>query len=298
MVGFHFEKNESVSSAIRRLGTDRTAKSLRCLARADEFEAIHEVRKEIKKLRALLRLVREKAPRRDYRSAQNALRAAAARLAGLRDASVKLQTLAGLLDKARGRVRRGLFNRFRAGLEKRCRAEANRLWDRQAAEEVRALLVKVAQRLAELRVEGRGWSVIAPGIEAGYRAGRKTWLAAARHPSADQFHKWRKRAKVQWCQVRLLRRTRPGRLCALATELEELGELLGEAQDLVVLKQAVRRSRRQIPVAASRSLIRLIDSRRTVLCSAALELGPRIYAEKPRAFRRRLGRYWKAWRGG
>jgi CHAD domain-containing protein len=297
-VGFHFKKNETVRSAIRRLGADRTAKSLRCLACADEFEAIHQVRKEIKKLRALLRMVREKVPRRDYRSVVKALRAAAARLAGLRDASVKLQTLARLLGKARGRVRRGPFNRFRAELDKRCRAEATQLWDRQAAEDVRALLVKLARRLAELRVEGRGWSVIAPGIEAGYRAGRKTWLAAARHPSADQLHKWRKRAKVQWCQVRLLRRTRPGRLCALAAVLEELGEVLGEAQDLAVLKQAVMRSRRQIPVAASRSLVRLIDSRRAALCSAALELGPRIYAEKPRAFRRRLGRYWKTWRCG
>jgi hypothetical protein len=43
-------------------------------------------------------------------------------------------------------------------------------------------------------------------------------------------------------------------------------------------------------------LITELDRRRSGLQREALLLGRRVYAEKPKAFTRRLHRYWKAWR--
>jgi CHAD domain-containing protein len=97
---FRFQQKQSVRKAIRRLGWERIRKALHCLDEIEDLEAIHRVRKNIKKLRALLRLVKKKVPGREYRRATRALRRAAAPLAGPRDAHVKQQALEGRCQKA------------------------------------------------------------------------------------------------------------------------------------------------------------------------------------------------------
>src|SRR5260370_36476169 len=58
-MGYHFERNESVPEAVRRIAyeeADSAITYLRGKGRTSRDEAIHEARKNIKKLRALLRL--------------------------------------------------------------------------------------------------------------------------------------------------------------------------------------------------------------------------------------------------
>jgi hypothetical protein len=45
------------------------------------------------------------------------------------------------------------------------------------------------------------------------------------------------------------------------------------------------------------ALIELIDHRREQLQAEAMQVGARLYAERPKAFRRRMHRYWDATRG-
>jgi hypothetical protein len=40
-----------------------------------------------------------------------------------------------------------------------------------------------------------------------------------------------------------------------------------------------------------------IEARQADLAREAFLLGRRLYAERPKAFARRLRRYWEAWRG-
>ena len=40
----------------------------------------------------------------------------------------------------------------------------------------------------------------------------------------------------------------------------------------------------------------LIDRRQEELLDEAVEIGRRFYAEKPKAFSRRLASYWETWR--
>ena len=58
-MAFHFKKRESPTKAVRRLGRERIGKALDHLRKCDRLEAIHNVRKEVKKVRAVLGLVRE-----------------------------------------------------------------------------------------------------------------------------------------------------------------------------------------------------------------------------------------------
>ena len=50
------DRRESVSKAVRRLGRGRIRDALECLKDCDRAEAIHCSRKDIKKVRAVLRM--------------------------------------------------------------------------------------------------------------------------------------------------------------------------------------------------------------------------------------------------
>jgi hypothetical protein len=66
---FRFKKSETAQKAVRRVGAERVRVALKGLEKAHRPTSIHNVRKEIKKLRALLRLVRGELGRDGYRKA-------------------------------------------------------------------------------------------------------------------------------------------------------------------------------------------------------------------------------------
>src|SRR5438045_3466194 len=87
---------EPMPDAVRRVALGRVNHALAQLdgkAESDSATAIHELRKDLKKLRSLLRLMRSQLGRETYRRENDALRQAGRRLSGARDAEVMLQTL-------------------------------------------------------------------------------------------------------------------------------------------------------------------------------------------------------------
>mgnify|MGYP003780078465 CR=1 FL=1 len=108
-------------------------------------------------------------------------------------------------------------------------------------------------------------------------------------PTDANFHEWRKRVKYLWYHVRILEASWPPVMAALTSELDVLGDLLGEDHDLADVRGLLMRR----PEAAGHDvLLGLITQRQKELRKAALPLGRRIYAEKPGAFTARLERYW------
>jgi len=257
------------------------------------------VRTSIKKLRALLHLARPALPGTPYRRALKALHAAAQCLAPPRDASVKLKALDEVLKHFRQKPSSPAVRRFRSGLQRRSEQEAAKFIEERRHETVRAMFQRLSEQLADLSFKCKGWSAIGPGLESAYRAGRRDFHAAVKTSSAEQFHRWRKHAKILWYQVQTLRPVWPEQVCALADELKSLGEYLGDDHDLVLLRNAAAAmTQSKSPPRALEALIGMIDRRESQFRSAALQLGARLYAEKPGAFCERFCRYWRLWRSG
>ena len=116
-MAFHFKKSESPAKAVRRVCRERVGAALKRLRQPGRPAAIHNVRREIKKLRALFRLVRGEIGRGVYRKGAKALREAADSLTAPRDARVILKAF----EKLTGRSAR----RF-AGIEKALRRNCRR----------------------------------------------------------------------------------------------------------------------------------------------------------------------------
>jgi CHAD domain-containing protein len=305
---------ETLPEGLRRMAVAQAESAAAELTAADSTsaaKAVHEARKSIKRLRTIVRLLEgELGPETSART-QSTLRAAAAGLAGARDAEVMLTTLDDLIGRHPKKLgkRKGI-----ARLRRRLAAE------RQAAE--RALLepanrLRVASELTAFAARACDWrladrSGIAPietGLRSVYASGRRRMAKAAgkRGGRMRTMHAWRKRVKDLRYAAEALQRPAPasgrGRkrtrsraesawLRDLAKGADELGELLGEEHDLAVLGQwisdhgasagAGRPSRRR--------LHKLIRRRRAKLRRRALRRGRALYQRKPRRFLARVAR--------
>ena len=295
-MAFRFKRNQSVPRAVQRLGRKRLEQALAGLRDRDRAAAIHGARKEIKKVRALLRLVRHRMARKDFHRLTRILREAASRLATPRDAYIQVQALQDLAARFRGQLAPGSFRGIRAARRRNLAAETRRFAKKKNADRVARALRRARKAFSITKVKGGGWKAIGPGLKSTYRQGRRAARMAMREPAPENFHTWRKRTQDLWYQVRLLRPIWPEQLEAMAGELKTLGKLLGDDHDLVVLTQD--RDDRLLNPREWEALAGLIAQRQHELRAEALALGARFYAEKPAVFCTRLARYWKSWRRG
>jgi CHAD domain-containing protein len=277
---------------VRRVCRERIGAALGRLHEADRPAAVHGVRKEIKKLRAIFRLVRGEISRGVYRKGAKALREAARSLTATRDARAKLKAFGKLTGHFAGRL-----PEVEKVLRKHCRREARRFRNNDSVMLADRILRKTNRRVGDLKIEATGWAVIEPGLRQSYRRGRVAHRVARKEPSPENFHEWRKHVKDLWFYLRLLHPAWPLKMLAMTDELELLGEQLGDDHDLFLLKQfVVKHCAGQVKEV--KALDRLIESRQKELRAAALKLGSRLYAETPEVTCRRLENCWNAWHGG
>jgi len=296
-MGFEFKRRESVRQALKRCGQKRSEQASRTLADCARTEAVHEVRKNIKQLRALLRLVRSAMKQSDYKGCSELLREAAGCLAAARDTHVTLSALDGLAGQLESQVSPPSFRVLKNTLATDCHRRQAELCRAHVPEKVDCLLRKFSRELASVELKHSGWRAIGPGLHRSYREGRQGYDLARRSETPRHFHQWRKRAKDLFYQIGLLRRIWPEQMCAAQAELEQLTEYLGNDHDLFLLTEAssLKRFRKKAGPAAA-ALQALVDARQRELRAQALTLGAKFYEEKASKFCKRLRQYWRKWR--
>jgi CHAD domain-containing protein len=292
-----FKRKEPVPKAIRRLGLERIEHALRCLIDRQHANAIHCARKDIKKIRAVLRLVRANIDKKEFRRLNGLLREAAGHLAPPRDAFVKSETFAKLSSSFKGQLAAGALRHVRCALRNDLNRQRKHFEKNKTATAVEGLLRRTASELNHVKISGEGWNVIQPGVRSAYRQGKRAYRTALENPQAEQFHAWRKRAKDLLYHVTLLRPVWPEPMTAIADRLDALGEYLGDDHDLAVVRRAIETQYADDENAPELTTVQaFIESRQLELRNAALALGARVYAEKPSGFCGRLAAYWQIWR--
>jgi CHAD domain-containing protein len=295
---YRLKTEEPPADGLRRIALGRAEKALEELAGADEgqlAEAIHGARKDLKKLRAVLRLTREELGEKLFKAENRRYRDAGRLLSGSRDTEVKLETLVALRDRFEDDFPRQDSAGWEGTLERE-RDEVADAGQGEAAKRIDQALEAIEEGRDRIRtwpLESGSWELVGPGLSGSYRQGRRAMKRTLAKPKARNVHEWRKRAKDLWYQLRIAQTAWPQLLGATADQVHELADLLGDHHDLAVLAEDLDRRE---DVGARKALEPLIARRQEELLDSALDLGQRIYAEKPKAFRRRLARYWSAWR--
>ena len=295
---YHLKKHESAADGVRRIALGRADEALEKLRRAegdDLASAIHGARKDLKKLRAVVRLVGSELGRSLAKAENRRYRDAGRSLSGARDAGVKLETLAALRSRLGGRLPHADCDRWREELERE-RDEPTREAQEGAAGQVAdaiAALEAGRDRIGEWPLSADSWKLLAPGLSKSYRGGRRAMKKARSRSRPEDTHEWRKRAKDLRYQLRIVEEAWPELLGATTGQMHALTDRLGNHHDLQVLREDLSH---RPGIGAEQPFEDAIEHRQAELLAEALEIGSRLYAEKPKAFGRRLERYWLAWR--
>jgi CHAD domain-containing protein len=301
-MSYQLEIAEPIDVGVRRIANELIDDAIARIEAAgrDRHEVVHEVRKNCKKLRGLLRLIRPQVPHL-YKAENKHFRDAAASLSGIRDAEAALESYDALLKAFDGAVDRRSLAPARRALT---------LHKQHLTEDVGALDARLdafGKRMHEARkrvsdwdlpaddpnLSNHGFGLLQHGLAKTYRRGLKAMDRAYQDPNVETFHEWRKRAKYLRYHLRLLQPVWPRLLKRTRSEVKTLGDLLGDDHDLAVLED-------MLSVALSDDagrmdvLTALMRQRSVQLRDQTLWFGRRSYAEKPKAFRKRIGRYWDA----
>ncbi|HKN91676.1 MAG TPA: CHAD domain-containing protein [Acidimicrobiia bacterium] len=293
---FTLDPAKPIPKAVRKATEKQLRKIVAALtgqAGLDPDEAAHDARKRAKKLRALLRLVRPELGDDVYRRENRALRDAARRLSPVRDAWVLVETLDGLVTPPGDDLTAESMAAFRAVLAREHRDLQSERSEDGSGLRAAAEFERVLARVSRWPLRDRGWNSLDDGLERVARDGRNAMMEVREKGRTEDFHEWRKQVKYLRHQFGLLRKVWPDVLDAMEGSADELGELLGTDHDLAVLRERAE-SEPVLPPATREVLLRRIDARRAGLQHEALDLGRRLYAEKPASLTQRLGRLWEA----
>jgi CHAD domain-containing protein len=259
--------------------------------------AVHQTRKRMKRMRALLRLFRDDLGEDAYRFENDSYRDTARILADVRDAQVMINTLDHVTELVGAEAPPALLADVRRSLVGNLGAASRSMTHRGAVDEAVGRL-----RRAEARVDG--WPLhtdsskaFAGGLLRVYKRGRKDLDIALEERTVDSFHEWRKRVKYLWHQLELLAPAWPDMFEVMYEEAEEVADLLGDDHDLAVLAERVTSRPERFGTGPDvQHLLEVVEQRRLALEEEAVERGRRLFVESPADFTDRVAAYWDTWR--
>jgi CHAD domain-containing protein len=233
---------------------------------------VHGARKQLKRARATLRLLRVAIGDELYRRENIVARDAARPLSNARDDQVMSDTL------------KSLAGRFGTTISaENVRPAAHAVSVKQLTS-IKAALKRAMTRAQAWAPDADGWDSIATGLRSTFRRARRALRRARKDRATDDLHEWRKQTKYLWHQLQVLTPLATGPVGELADEFHHLADYLGDEHDLAVLRPR-----------APASATDLVDRRREELQDKAFALGERLYADKSKTFVHSLENLWTSW---
>lgn len=268
------------------------ADSRRALAdpKLSDAETVHEVRKALKRWRALLRMLAQPLgePADQMRAEARELMRA---LSGARDAQSALDALQDLCEskmpfspKSAETIRRRL-TAIRDAAEETSFSKTTR-------DRLSHYLDYAALSLDRWPLDAIGFDTVADALTATYRRARQLLPEDWLHTEPEHLHDLRRRVVEHRHQMDLIEPLWPRLGKVWAEEAQRLRNRLGACQDLAVLTNFTAPHQ---PLAPWRSrLAPMIEACRAAHLKTAARLAGRLFAEKPKAFRRRIAALWSA----
>lgn len=296
-MAFTFYKSESIRFGIRRIIREQVNLILLSLGRsADNYdEEIHSSRKSMKKIRALLALIKFELGREEFRRINIFYRDIGRKLSGVRDLAVMMNFLVNLKKDAgipNGKIDRILFELD----EEYHQTKINRKLEDNIITGIKNDLLSALKEIDEWQFSSTGFDVIKPGLQRVYSEGLGCMHTAIENPLPENYHKWRKHGKYLWYSVKLLQKSWKNVLTEYSNSLEDLTESLGEAQDISQIRKYL--TKKNIEDGNDNNyLLAILAEKREALYQKAIPLGKKIFSENPESFTARMESYYKIWRG-
>lgn len=258
--------------------------------------AVHQARKHLKRVRALIRLVEHCDPKH-LKPIRRALSEAARGLSEVRDATALVECADGLASYLEGRNASDMAHPLKEAVERRrdlLALEApspKRLTDpviaacRKAAHDIDKASFGDHEDAAVVLSEGRSRN---------HRKARSTLDVCHHGGHPEAFHDLRKCAQATVFQAGFLSEAWPFAMAAEAAEAKALTDILGHEHDLEVLNILLHSEPHLFGAIADRDrLAELVMERRAALRHDAMTVAARLYPEGAKREARRFAALWR-----
>jgi CHAD domain-containing protein len=278
--GFRLGVGEPLALGMRRIVLEQIDRSTDLLRHEPDLDrCVHELRKALKRVRAVLRLMRGELGRFRYRQENVVIRDTARRWSPLREAAVTAGVASDLTDDTElfGEL---LGRRLVAMLD--ARADALRTdigTDRQLRTDTVTTLLAFRSRVARFPVVGDGafpdrFSSVRPGLVRIARRAAADMAVAEARPTAHLLHEWRKDVKYLRHHMEVVQPVWEELFGAVAVRLQALGDVLGDEHDLATLEALVDTQPDLVPDERWRHrVLGAVEERRRRLQVEAFSLG-------------------------
>jgi CHAD domain-containing protein len=286
-MAYKIDFDNPLDDEARRIARELIGEAADLLEKRPEgvHEAIHDARKNIKRIRALYRLIASEIE--EFQAAENdRLRGIASALSHLRDSAVLAETTEYLERETDKQQAKTVIRRLGRAMRKR-RDQVT-----AAGDELEATLALAAAGLREAadaadhlklaKFRKQAIECIADGWRRTSKKALKA-LAACEHAKDEEpFHDLRKRTQDRFMHATLLHSVWPAGMYALQRQAKLLVDTLGREHDLAMLNEQVRGQRKDKNAADHRQLLQAIAAERRKLQAAARELAAQIFDDKPK----------------
>jgi CHAD domain-containing protein len=291
-LAFLFKRSEELPRGVERLLRTEIDAARELLSGPSERSLdyrVHEARKALKRLRALLALVKGSAPDATLERLRELLRTASHALAELRSSAALAEAFRALVADQPMLLEAPLRQAIDAALTRP-------LVDESAASAALGSAVESLSRARDtarvLMVSGKGWGAIERGFRETYARARRDLRRAQRSSGAEHLHEFRKHEKRHLYQLSLFEKAWPRLIRAERKELDKLGELLGDHHDLcLLLPELERRGLARLDLGP---LVKLTEQRMLELEKRIGFRGKRLFSESPKRRVERFAGYYAA----
>jgi CHAD domain-containing protein len=282
----------AVGEALRAIARDVLAEARAALSDPgeDSARAVHDFRKAMKRWRALLRLL-EPFLGEDARQLRARARDFARELSGPRDAQSATDALTDLGNDSPLSARtiasiRGRLDALRLNAEAATLTEATRA-------RIIVALDDAGKAVEAWPVDKLAFAEVAAELAETYKLARDDCPGSDwRKIEAEVLHDLRRRVVAHRYQMELVEPLWPKFGKLWVAEAQRLRDRLGAFQDLSMLQGFVGPNQPLAPWRAK--LTPLIAARQAKHAKAAQRMAGRLFAERPRAFRKRMEALWKS----
>lgn len=287
-MAYRFDLKRSLSKEFKRIGLEQITACQARLGHPDRADGgVHDVRKGLKRIRALIVLAAPVLGAETARYERHRYRNLGRMLASKRDHDVLLRTVQSINTQ---------FALGDAGPTASV-ARALRSMGRQPAmgmmsPRVALGLERAAVAMAALDFSAADDAALIAALQGTYQDGCHGLRRAHRDADDETLHDWRKCVQLHWRHMRLVAEVWPEECDARLQAARRLSQQLGDHNDLGVLKTFIQQSKRgDVPRRDRELVLQFVAIAQKQLRRAALPLGHILFAETAPSFGRRFAVY-------
>ncbi len=285
-MAYQFATHEGTAATVARVYRQLLRDCMEELERevVDRQEAIHDARKNLKKIRSLLRLSRTGVGEVEYNHRNDCCRDLANSLSDVRDADALLECLQRLQTHYKTPKNTSSFNNLHQLLVNNQAEAVKKASGEQSVNAVPAAIsiinTELSQPLPLITTDGL---VLVAGLTKSYRKGRTLYKHCRKEPSAEAMHDWRKRVKDLCYQVDFMQPLAKNLLEPFKSPAKSLADLLGDYHDLSELNLWLVNSA-SLQENDKKTIVRIINKEQKSMHKLSKTIGKKLYALKVAEF--------------